>query len=62
MRKQTFGERNIYPCRCGYQVRCTRGGKVRYGGTWKTIVEARFARDEIEGAHPPKKIKKTKQP
>lgn len=65
MRRQTFGERNIYPCLSGYQVRCTRKGVVHYGGTWRTIVEARAARELIELTYPAgmnKKTKKTKQP
>jgi hypothetical protein len=59
---QTYGERNIYPCHCGYQVRCTRGGVIHYGGTFRTLDEALAARDEIEGSNPSKKTKKTQQP
>jgi len=62
LKNPIFTERNIYAHRSGYQVRCTRSGVVHYGGTWKTIAEARTARDTIEGANPPKKTRKTKQP
>jgi hypothetical protein len=43
-------------------VRCTRGGVIHYGGTFKTLDEALAARDEIEGSNPSKKTKKTQQP